>query len=285
VSARRLNGREVAERIRDGLQRAIESRPAGLPLPSLAVVHVGDDAGAAAYRWNLERQWLTVGGEWRTVTWPANITAVDAGAALARLSADHGVHGVLLQQPLPAHLLEAELWQHLDPAKDPEGMHPLNLGRRWLGGDGPAPCTAMAVMRLLNAHALPVRGQHVVVVGRSPEVGKAIAQEMLRADATVTVCHSRTADLGRHTRQADILVSAVGRAGLIHPEMVREGAVVVDVATVAGPDGRLTGDVVPDVAEKAAWLSPVPGGVGPVTVALLMAAVVRSAGILVDDGF
>jgi methylenetetrahydrofolate dehydrogenase (NADP+)/methenyltetrahydrofolate cyclohydrolase len=283
VSARRLDGREVAAAIRSGLKRAIEWRLPGAPRPDLAVVHVGDDAGAAAYRRNLERQWLAIGGEWRTVTWPADLPADEAAASLAALSQDRSVHGVLLQQPLPAHLASADLWQHLDPAKDPEGMHPRNLGRRWLGGDGPAPCTALAVLQLLGSYGIPLRGQHVVVIGRSPEVGKAIAQEMLRADATVTVCHSRTADLAHHTRQADILVTAVGHAGLIRPEMVRHGVVVVDVATVASPDGGLTGDVAPDVADRAAWLSPVPGGVGPVTVALLMAAVVRAAGLTIDD--
>lgn len=283
MSARRLDGREIAADIRTGLQRAISQRAGTQPRPGLAVVHVGDDAGAAAYRRNLERHWLTVGGEWRTLTWPATITAAAASAALAELSRDPGVHGVLVQQPMPPHLQVAELWRHLDPAKDAEGMHPQNLGRRWLGADVPVPCTAGAVLRLLGCYGIPVAGQHVTVVGRSPEVGKAIAHELLRADATVTVCHSRTPDLAHHTRQADILVSAVGRAGLIRPDMVRHGAVVVDVATVAGPDGALTGDVAPDVAERAGWISPVPGGVGPVTVALLMAAVVRAAGLLPGD--
>jgi methylenetetrahydrofolate dehydrogenase (NADP+)/methenyltetrahydrofolate cyclohydrolase len=277
MTARPLDGKVPAAALRETLRRDVASRPAGTPPPGLAIVHAGDDAGAAAYRRQLERQWLSVGGGLRVIAWPADVPLAVAEAALHDLSRDPAVHGVLIQQPLPAHLQAADVWRYLDPAKDAEGMHPLNLGRRWLGAHVPVPCTALAVSHLLVHHGIAVAGRHVVVVGRSPEVGKAIAHELLKADATVTVCHSRTADLAGRCREADILVSAVGRPGLIVPAMVRPGAVVVDVATVAGPDGQLVGDVDPSVADVAGWLSPVPGGVGPLTVALLMNAVVYAA--------
>jgi methylenetetrahydrofolate dehydrogenase (NADP+)/methenyltetrahydrofolate cyclohydrolase len=277
VSARSLEGKGPAAALRDTLRRDIANRPPGTPTPGLAIVHAGDDAGAAAYRRQLERQWLSIGGGLRVLNWPGDVPLALAEAALHDLSRDPAVHGVLVQQPLPPHLQAAELWRYLDPAKDAEGMHPVNLGRRWLGAHVPVPCTALAVSHLLVHHGIAIAGQHAVVVGRSSEVGKAIAHELLKADATVTVCHSRTADLAGLCRQADILVSAVGQAGLIGPAMVKPGAVVVDVATVAGPDGQLVGDVDPAVASVAGWLSPVPGGVGPLTVALLMNAVVYAA--------
>ncbi|MBC7543328.1 MAG: bifunctional 5,10-methylenetetrahydrofolate dehydrogenase/5,10-methenyltetrahydrofolate cyclohydrolase [Candidatus Sericytochromatia bacterium] len=277
MPAQSLNGRTLAADLRASLAMRIDAWPADQPRPGLAVVAAGSDAGSQRYRQSLAKQWQGLGGIFQEVLWPEDLAPSEAHGQLQALSRDPGIHGVLLQVPLPDTLSAASLWRSLDPAKDVEGIHPVNLGRLWLGEHVVAPCTAAAVMALLAGHGLDPAGRNVVVVGRSPQVGKAIAHLFTRAHATVTLCHSRTTHLSSHLQRAEILVAAVGRAHLIGPEDVQTGAIVVDVATNVDAAGRLIGDVAPTVAEVAGWLSPVPGGVGPLTVAMLMQNVVDAA--------
>jgi methylenetetrahydrofolate dehydrogenase (NADP+)/methenyltetrahydrofolate cyclohydrolase len=205
-------------------------------------------------------------------------TAAGIREALTALSEDPLVHGILLQTPLPGRTPLAELAGFIDPAKDVDGGNPTSLGRLMTGLPTFAPATAAAVLALLDHYQVALSGRRAVVVGRSAVVGKPVAQLLLARDATVTVCHSRTADLAAVTRSAEILVVAAGRAGLIGPSHVAAGAVVVDVGTNATADGGLAGDVDPSVATVAGALSPVPGGVGPVTTAVLLRHVVEAAG-------
>ena len=199
-------------------------------------------------------------------------------AALTTLSGDPAVHGILLQTPLPGGARLAELAGFIDPAKDVDGANPVSLGRLMTGLPAFAPATAAAVLALLDHHQVALSGRRAVVVGRSAVVGKPVAQLLIGRDATVTVCHSRTVDLASVTRTAEVLVVAAGRAGLIGPGHVAPGAVVIDVGTNATADGGLAGDVDPAVASVAGALSPVPGGVGPVTTALLLRHVTEAAG-------
>ncbi len=204
-------------------------------------------------------------------------SAADIGAQLAALSGDPTVHAIILTTPLPGGARLAELAAAIDPAKDVDGANPVSLGRVMTGLPAFAPATAEAVLRLLDHHRIALEGRHAVVVGRSAVVGKPVAHLLLDRNATVTICHSRTRDLAAVTRQADVLVVAAGRAGLIGPDHVAPGATVIDVGTNATPDGGLAGDVDPKVADIAGALSPVPGGVGPVTTALLLRHVTEAA--------
>jgi methylenetetrahydrofolate dehydrogenase (NADP+)/methenyltetrahydrofolate cyclohydrolase len=273
-----LTGSARADFLRTATRRiATELARSGIE-PRLAVVVATDDESTAWYVRSIARAAGKARIACDTVrldpgTGPAAIREV-----LRRLSADDTVHGVILQTPLPEGAVAAELAGAIAPEKDVDGANPLSLGRLATGQPAFAPATAEAVVSLLDAHEVELTGRHVAVVGRSTVVGKPLAHLLLDRDATVTVCHSRTTDLAAVTSTADIVVAAAGRAGLITAAHVRHGAVVVDVGTNPAPDGGLTGDVdASSVAPKAAALSPVPGGVGPVTTALLLHHTVRAA--------
>lgn len=278
MTARVLAGPPVAA----ALLAEVQAQAAALPVvPNLVIVRVGEDPASVSYVRGKARKAAEVGLRSDVHALPEHTTAPDLLALIARLNADPDVHGILVQLPLPSHLNEDEVLLAIDPRKDVDGLHPMNVGRLWTGRPGLAPCTPAGIMRMLGHYGLPVAGQRVVIVGRSVLVGRPLAALMLNAHATVTVAHSRTRNLGDLTRQADLLVVAVGHAHLITPDMVRPGAVVIDVGInrVDGPDGagRLTGDVHPDVAGVAGALTPVPGGVGPMTVAQLLANTVLAA--------
>jgi methylenetetrahydrofolate dehydrogenase (NADP+) / methenyltetrahydrofolate cyclohydrolase len=267
---RSLAGRELAASLRAGTaERAAGLTAAGRP-PRLAVVTATADPASAWY----VRSIATAAGKAGIGVDVHDLGPDAAGPAiadaLARESANLAVHGIILQTPLPGGARLAELAGAIDPAKDVDGANPVSLGRLVAGLPAFAPATAEAVIALLGHHQIPVSGQHAVVVGRSAVVGKPVAHLLLSLDATVTICHSRTPDLAAITRQADILVLAAGRAGLIGAGHVRPGATVVDVGTNSTPDGGVTGDASADVATVAGALSPVPGGVGPVTTAVLL---------------
>jgi methylenetetrahydrofolate dehydrogenase (NADP+)/methenyltetrahydrofolate cyclohydrolase len=270
-----LSGRELAASVRsDTATRAAGLAAAGRP-PRLAIVTATDDEASAWYVRTLARAAGKAGISCDVTDLAASPD--DIGATLASLSADPLVHGILLQTPLPGGARLAELAGFIAPAKDVDGANPTSLGRLMTGLPAFAPATAAAVLALLDAYEIALSGRRVVVVGRSAVVGKPVAQLLLARDATVTVCHSRTVDLAAVTSTAEVLVVAAGRAGLIGPSYVAPGAVVVDVGTNATADGGLAGDVDPAVAEVAGALSPVPGGVGPVTTALLLRHVVSAA--------
>ena len=282
-SGKSLSGRELAADIRAGTAaQAAELTGAGRT-PRLAIVTATADEASAWYVRSLAAAAAKAGIGCDVVDLIPAIAdapedaAASIGAALAELSAAAGVHGIILQTPLPAGARLAGLAEAIDPGKDVDGANPASLGRIMTGLPAFAPATAEAVVRLLEHHRIALAGRHAVVVGRSAVVGKPLAHLLLDRDATVIICHSRTRDLAAMTVQADVLVVAAGRAGLIGPEHVAPGATVVDVGTNATPDGGLAGDVDPKVGQVAGALSPVPGGVGPVTTALLLRHVTEAA--------
>jgi methylenetetrahydrofolate dehydrogenase (NADP+) / methenyltetrahydrofolate cyclohydrolase len=274
VTAASLTGRELATTIRAAASaRATELTVAGRQ-PRLAVVTATDDEASAAYVRSIAN---AAGKEGIACDLLRTTTAAGVSATLAQLADDPEVHGVMLQTPLPDGALLADLARAIPAGKDVDGASPESLGRLAAGLPAFAPATAEAVLALLDYYRVELHGRHAVVVGRSVVVGKPVAHLLLDRHATVTISHSRTADLAAITRQADVLVVAAGRAGLIGPGHVSPGATVIDVGTNVTDDGRLAGDVDPAVAGVAAALSPVPGGVGPVTTALLLRHVVEAA--------
>lgn len=274
MSAAALTGRELAAEIRGAAgARAAELTAAGRQ-PRLAVVTATADEASAAYVRSIAAAAASEGIACDVLR---TTTAAGVSATLVQLADDPEVHGVMLQTPLPDGAQLADLARAIPPTKDVDGASPESLGRLAAGLPSFAPAAAEAVLALLDHYRVELRGRHAVVVGRSVVVGKPAAQLMLDRHATVTICHSRTADLAAITRQADILVAAAGHAALIGPGHVSAGATVIDVGTNAIADGGLAGDADPAVAGVAAALSPVPGGVGPVTTALLLRHVVEAA--------
>jgi methylenetetrahydrofolate dehydrogenase (NADP+) / methenyltetrahydrofolate cyclohydrolase len=272
-----LAGRELAADIRAGTAaRAAELAAAGRP-PRLTVVTATDDEASAWYVRSIATAAGKAGIGCEVEDLGAAASASGIEAQLAALSGDPTVDAIILTTPLPGGARLAELAEAIDPAKDVDGANPVSLGRLMTGLPAFAPATAEAVLRLLDHHEVALEGRRAVVVGRSAVVGKPVAQLLLDRNATVTICHSRTRDLAAVTREAEVLVVAAGRAGLIGPGYVAPGAVVVDVGTNTTPEGGLAGDVEPAVADLAGALSPVPGGVGPVTTALLLRHVTMAA--------
>jgi methylenetetrahydrofolate dehydrogenase (NADP+) / methenyltetrahydrofolate cyclohydrolase len=271
-----LGGRELAAELRTRTaETAAALTAAGTP-PRLAVVVATADGSSAWYVRSIAKAAAAVGITCDVVDLGAGAATAEIRAALRRLSADAAVHGIILQTPLPPGVDVADLTPAIDPAKDVDGANPASLGRLAAGLPAFPPATAEAVLALLDHHGVALSGRHAVVVGRSTVVGKPAAHLLLDRDATVTICHSRTRDLPAITRQADVLVAAAGRPGLITAEHVSPGTVVIDVGTNPTADGGLVGDVDPSV--RAAGLTPVPGGVGPVTTALLLQHTVHTAG-------
>jgi methylenetetrahydrofolate dehydrogenase (NADP+)/methenyltetrahydrofolate cyclohydrolase len=289
-----LDGKAVAAEIR--AEVAVEVADfvaAGGRPPGLAAVLVGDDPASRLYVGMKAKACEEVGMVGRTVVLPSATSADELGGELDRLNADDAIDGILLQLPLPDHLDERSFLTRIDPGKDVDGFHPLNVGRLWNDEPGFAPATPSGIVRLLQRYGVPLAGSRAVVVGRSTIVGKPMAALLLRQHATVTICHSRTRDLAAVCRQADVLVAAVGRAALLGPEHVADGAFVVDVGTNRVTDRALVERLFPGDAErlarfdergsalvgdvdfhavagKAARITPVPGGVGPLTVAMLL---------------
>lgn len=269
--ARSLSGRDIAAQLRASAAESVSSLAAAGVAVRLAIVSATQDESSAWYVRSISAAAGKVGMECEIVDLTAQAEPAQVEEALARLSADDHVHGIILQTPLPPGARAEALALSIDPAKDVDGANPVSLGRLTAGLTAFAPATPQAVLQLLDFHGVELSGRRAVVVGRSAVVGKPLLQLLLRRDATVTVCHSRTRDLPAVTREADVLVAAAGRAGLITADYIRPGAVVVDVGTNPTADGGLTGDV--DAASAAAvagGLSPVPGGVGPVTTAQLL---------------
>jgi len=270
--ALRLDGKALAKEIEARLSSVVSTVAgvAGRP-PGLAVLRVGDDPASAVYVANKEKACARIGVESFGAHLPADTPASEVLKTIRALNDDPRVDGILLQLPLPDGLDETPLLQAIDPEKDADGLHTLNLGRLLKGEPGPRSCTPAGVMALLKSNGIDPAGQRAVVIGRSILVGQPMALMLQAANATVTVAHSRTADLHAHTREADILVVAAGRPEMIGAEHVRPGAAVVDVGIHRKPEGGLCGDVrFAEVEPIAAALSPVPGGVGPMTVTMLL---------------
>ena len=272
MTAQRLDGKVVAAAILEDVAARVGARAAaGLPRPHLAVVLVGDDKASETYvrhkRLDAERVGITSSDH----RLPATATTAEVVDLVGELNRDPDVSGVLVQQPLPPQVSVVAAVEAVDPARDVDGFHPVSAGRLLLGQPGLVACTPAGIMRLLDHHGIELEGRRAVVVGRSNIVGKPVALLLLGRSATVTVCHSRTADLPGICRTADVLVVAIGRLAFVRPDWIKPGAVVVDVGVNRTTEGRVRGDVDPGAAEVAGWLSPVPGGVGPLTRAMLMA--------------
>ena len=268
MTARLIDGKAVAA----ALRAALATRVAALPFrPGLAVILVGDNPASTVYVRNKDRAAAAAGLSAHTIRLPATTPEAVLLAEIARLNADPAIDGILVQLPLPPQIATQRVLAAIDPAKDVDGFHPLNVGALAAGQPGLVPCTPLGVMRLLAASDVAPRGARAVVLGRSGIVGRPMAALLLAADATVTVAHSRTRDLPGECRRAEILIAAVGQAGLVRGDWIAPGATVIDVGINRGADGKLAGDV--DFAaavEVAGAITPVPGGVGPMTIACLL---------------
>ena len=278
MTAQILDGKATAAEIRADLGRRVEAlRERGVTV-GLGTVLVGDDPGSHAYVTMKHRDCAEVGIHSIRRDLPADATQDDVERAVAELNDDPACTGYIVQLPLPGHLDEQRVLERIDPLKDADGLHPINLGRLVLMQDAPLPCTPKGIVELLRRYDVPLRGAEVTVVGRGVTVGRPLGLLLTRRseNATVTLCHTGTRDLAAHTRDADIVVAAAGVPGLITADLVKPGAAVLDVG-VSRVDGKLAGDVAADVREKAGWIAPNPGGVGPMTRAMLLSNVVEAA--------
>jgi methylenetetrahydrofolate dehydrogenase (NADP+)/methenyltetrahydrofolate cyclohydrolase len=268
----RIDGKAIAARLRERLSRDIAGFAARHGrAPGLSVVLVGDDPASALYVRNKEKAAREVGIAGAVYRLPGSASEGDILARVEALNADSAVDGILVQLPLPDGARADRIIERLDPSKDVDGLHPLNVGALWEGRPRLLPCTPRGCMRLLSESGVPLLGCRAIVVGRSNLVGKPVAGLLLLEHATVTIAHSRTADLPALCREADVLVAAVGRARMIHGDWVKPGAVVLDVGINRDQDGKLCGDVDFESAEAvASAITPVPGGVGPMTIAMLL---------------
>jgi methylenetetrahydrofolate dehydrogenase (NADP+)/methenyltetrahydrofolate cyclohydrolase len=272
LTAERIDGTLVARGILKDVQARVAARlAAGMPAPHLATVMAGDDPASDVYIRLKHRDAESVGITSSDHRLPATVTTDELVALVAGLNRDPDVSGILVQQPLPAAVNVVATVEAIDPAKDVDGFHPVSAGRLLLGQPGIVACTPAGILRMLDQYGIELEGRRAVVVGRSNIVGKPVSLLLLGRNATVTVCHSRTTNLPEICREADVLVVAIGRLWFVQPDWIKPGAAVVDVGVNRRDDGKLGGDVHPDAAEVAGWLTPVPGGVGPVTRAMLMA--------------
>jgi methylenetetrahydrofolate dehydrogenase (NADP+)/methenyltetrahydrofolate cyclohydrolase len=278
VTARILDGKATAAAIKGELrERVTRLRAAGVT-PGLGTVLVGDDPGSGWYVAGKHRDSVEVGIESIRVDLPADVSQGELETHIAKLNADPSCTGYIVQLPLPDHIDEFPILELVDPAKDVDGLHPINLGWLALGRPAPLPCTPRGIVELLRRHDVEIAGADVCVIGRGVTVGRSLGLLLTRKseNATVTLCHTGTRDLAAHTRTADIVVAAAGRPGLVTGEMVKPGAAVLDVGVSRGTEG-IIGDVDEDVREVAGWVSPNPGGVGPMTRAMLLTNVVEAA--------
>jgi methylenetetrahydrofolate dehydrogenase (NADP+) / methenyltetrahydrofolate cyclohydrolase len=278
LTARIIDGAAIAKRIRaEAAQRASRLSARGVR-PGLAVILVGDDPASAVYVRNKVKACEEAGLHSVLERYEATMAQADLLARIAALNADPGIHGILVQMPLPRHLDAHCVIEAIAPAKDVDGFSVASAGELMTGLPGLRPATPLGCMKLIESTGIELRGKHAVVIGRSNTVGKPMALLLLQAHATVTVCHSATSDLAAHTRRADVVVAAVGRRHTLGAEMVKPGAVIIDVGINRDENGKLCGDVDFDaVSQVAGWISPVPGGVGPMTIAILLANTVHAA--------
>ena len=280
MAATLLDGKALGAKVREEVAASV----AEIGHVGLATILVGDDPASHVYIGLKQKAATAAGMEARDITLPADTSEEEVLATIAAVNADDGIDGLLVQLPLPDHLDANRIIEAIAPAKDIDGIHPMNAGCLYLGRPTLVPGTPLGIMRMLDEYEIALSGKRAVVIGRSAIVGKPMAHLLLQRNATVTVCHSRTQDLRRHTLEADILVAAVGNTHLVSPDMVKVGATVVDVGMNRVPDSKkLLGDVDPAAAERAAYITPVPGGVGPMTIAMVLhntvtAATLRRAG-------
>ena len=275
-----IDGKEVAAKVREGLQKEIEELKAQGHTPGLAVVLVGEDPASQVYVRNKKRACDEVGFYSESYELPAETTQDELLSLIDRLNADENIHGILCQLPLPRHLDETAVLLKIKPEKDVDAFHPYNVGKIMIGDYNFLPCTPAGVMALIKRSGIEVAGKNCVVIGRSNIVGKPMAMLLLHANGTVTICHSKTRDIKKICAEADILVAGVGRANFVTADMVKEGAVIIDVGINRLDSGKLCGDVdFCEVEPKASYITPVPGGVGPMTITMLMQNTLTAAKI------
>ena len=276
MSAVMIDGRAVAKNWKEEIAKQTAGLIGKGVTPHLAVVLVGENPASQVYVRNKENACIKAGIRSTVIRLDEGCTQAELEDTVRKLNGDASVHGILVQLPLPKHLDESRVLALIDPDKDVDGFHAMNSGRLMNGQPRFVPCTPLGVMKLLEAYDIPVAGRHAVIIGRSNIVGKPMAMLLLAKDATVTVCHSKTRNLSELARQADILVAAVGRPGFVTADMVKPGAAVIDVG-INRVDGQIVGDVAPEVEQVAGYLTPVPGGVGQMTIAMLLANTLDAA--------
>lgn len=278
VNEKLIDGREIGKKIREEIKERVDQLKEKGCTPGLAVIIVGDDQASHTYVRNKQKSSIEVGMKSEIIKLPATVTEEELLSQIKQLNDDHSIHGILVQLPLPDHINESRVILTIDPTKDVDGFHPENVGKMIIGQRAFLSCTPYGIIKLLERTNTPIEGKHAVIVGRSNIVGKPMGQLLLQRDATVTYCHSRTENLAEHTRQADILIVAIGRTKFITKEHVKEGAVVIDVGMNRDEDGKLCGDVdFADVLDQASAITPVPGGVGPMTITMLLKNTLLSA--------
>ncbi|MFC4411155.1 bifunctional methylenetetrahydrofolate dehydrogenase/methenyltetrahydrofolate cyclohydrolase FolD [Chungangia koreensis] len=278
MSAELISGKTIGEEIRQSITQRVDKLKELGVTPGLAVVLVGNDPASHTYVTNKQKTSKKLGMHSELIEFDESISQEELLNTINRLNTDDSIHGILVQLPLPEHIEERAVIAAIDPSKDVDGFHPINAGKLMIGEEGFIPCTPFGIMKMIEKIGFDLKGKHAVVIGRSNIVGKPIGQLLLQQDATVTYCHSKTVDLPTITKQADLLVAAVGRPKMITSEHVKEGAVVIDVGINRDENNKLCGDVdFDDVKEIASAITPVPGGVGPMTITMLMANTLLSA--------
>ena len=278
MAAIKIDGKATAKQIREELKLRVQAlRDKGIE-PCLAVMLVGEDPASQIYVRNKRRACEDVGIRPVQVFLPANATQQQVVDEVRKLNQDESIHGILVQLPLPRHIDAVQVLDEISPEKDADGFHVINAGKLFSGRPSTLPCTPAGCIELLKRYNVPMSGKNAVVLGRSNIVGKPMAMLLMNENATVTVCHSKTADISAYTRQADIVVSAIGRAGFLTGDMLKPGCAVIDVGINRLEDGRVVGDAEYASCESVAgWITPVPGGVGPMTIAILMRNAVLAA--------
>ena len=278
MTAKIIDGKAVAKHIRENIAKEVEKlRHDGIH-PGLAVVLVGSNPASMIYVRNKGEACKAAGIYSEEHRLPEDTTEAELLKLIDKLNNDNRIHGILVQLPLPERINKENILKAISPEKDVDGFHEINMGRLMTGHDGLVPCTPLGIIKLLEHYHIPVEGKNAVIVGRSNIVGKPVALMLLQRNATVTICHTRTKNMSELCRQADILIAAVGRSHMISGDMIKDGAVVVDVGINRQDSGKLVGDVDFEAAsEKASWITPVPGGVGPMTIAMLLYNTVKAA--------
>jgi methylenetetrahydrofolate dehydrogenase (NADP+)/methenyltetrahydrofolate cyclohydrolase len=284
LAGKLIDGKAAAKEFREEIKKEVNELKAQGVVPGLAVILVGDDPASHTYVRNKEKGCKEVGIHSEIFQYPATISEAELLDKIRELNEDKQIHGILVQLPLPSHISESKVIDTISPEKDVDGFHPVNVGKMVIGKEGFLPCTPYGIMKLLEREKINLQGKRAVVIGRSNIVGKPAGLLLLQRNATVTYCHSKTEDLSYHTKQADIIIAAVGKAKFLKAEDVKEGAIIIDVGMNRDENGKLCGDVdFESVREKASFITPVPGGVGPMTITMLLYNTVQSAKRTVKD--
>jgi len=278
MAATIISGKELAKQKREQMKLEVERLEKSGLKPGLAVILVGNNPASRSYVKGKEKASTEVGIYSRLIEMPEETTEAELLAEIDRLNSDDSIHGILVQLPLPAQINEKLVIERIDPAKDVDGFHPISIGKMMIGEETFLPCTPFGIVEMIKSIGVELEGKHVVVIGRSNIVGKPVGQLLLNENATVTYCHSRTKNLAEMTKQADVLVVAIGKANVIGAEHIKPGAVVIDVGVNRLDTGKLCGDVIFDEAkEVASYITPVPGGVGPMTITMLLHNTIEAA--------